>query len=246
VFTRPGATWASTDVSTKVSGAADGNVQQADWAAVSGTTVVSSARYAKVGSNNEQGAAYVFDTSGAGPGTGGEEPGGGDTTTPIAAPAPPPASATIAFVPNVTRVPNDIGWGDVAANLLGIEPGSGATSDWGQFVVIAVCKQPDGCKGTITFGAQKPAPGAHPSAVAARAKAATPYGKASFSLRTGQKRTLTIKLSDAARRLGRKKHKLVGYVTISLNRPGTTPAVLSHPLTLKVAPKKKSAAKRAK
>ena len=71
VFTRPGATWASTNVSTKVSGAADGNVQQADWVAVSGTTVVSSARYAKVGNTNEQGAAYVYDTSGAGPGTGG-------------------------------------------------------------------------------------------------------------------------------------------------------------------------------
>ena len=141
----------------------------------------------------------------------------------------------------MTRVPNDIGWGDIAANLLGIVPGSGATSNWGEFVFIAVCKQPDGCKGTITFGAQKPAPGAHPSALAASAKpkAVAPYGKASFSLRTGQKRTLTVKLSAAARKLGRKKHKLVGYVTITTSRPGTTPAVLTHKLTLKVAPKKK-------
>ena len=72
-------------------GATDGNVQQAASVAVSGTTVVSSAPYAKVGSNNEQGAAYVFDTSGAGPGTGrgGGDPGGGGTTTPIPPPAPP-------------------------------------------------------------------------------------------------------------------------------------------------------------
>jgi hypothetical protein len=144
-------------------------------------------------------------------------------------------------------VPNDIGWGDIAANLLGIRPGSGVTSNWGQFVFIALCKQPDGCKGTITFGAQKPAPGAHPSAVVAKAKkkkAAKPYGKASFSLRTGQKRKLKIKLSAAARKLGRKKHKLVGYVTITVKRPGATPAVLSHKLTLKAAPKKKAAKKK--
>ncbi len=238
-------------------------MDEAASAAVSGTTIVSSAPYAKVGANNEQGGAYVFDTSGAGPGSGdggGSGPGDGgsgpgDTTTspapppgtaiPIAAPAPPPASATISFVPTVTRVPNDIGWGDVAANLLGIVPGSGATSDWGDFVFVAACRQPDGCSGTITFGAQKPAPGAHPAAVAAKAKAkpkpkaAAPYGKVSFSLRRGQKRTLTVKLSAAARKLGRKQHKLVGYVTVSIKRPGASPAILSHRLTLKVAPKKK-------
>ena len=125
----------------------------------------------------------------------------------------------------MTRVPNDIGWGDIAANLLGIVPGSGVSSNWGQFVFTAVCKQPDGCKGTITFGPQKPAPGAHPSAVASKAKKkkAKPYGKASFSLRKGQKRKLKVKLSPAARKRGRKKHKLVGYVTITVKRPGATP-----------------------
>ncbi|MCW2995462.1 MAG: uncharacterized protein JWQ18_2957, partial [Conexibacter sp.] len=249
VFTRPGATWASTSTSTKVSGPADGNVQQADWAAVSGTTVVSSARYAKVGSNNEQGAAYVFDTAGAGPGTG--DGGGGGTTTPpptttpIPTPAPPAANATISFVPTVTRVPNDIGWGDIAANLLGIKPGSGATSNWGEFTFIAVCHQADGCTGTITFGAQKPAPGATTRAVTAKAKAKpkkapAPYAKSSFSLKSGQQRTLTIKLSSAARKLGKKKKSLTGYVTVTIKRPGTTAEVLTHKLTLKVAPKKKA------
>lgn len=68
---------------------------------------------------------------------------------------------------------------------------------------------------------------------------AKPDGKASFSLRKGQK----LKLKPAARKLSRKKHKLVGYVTVTIKRPGTSPAVLSHRRTLKAAPKKKRTAK---
>jgi len=264
VFARGGATWTSSNAPIGKVNGSDGNVEQADAIGISGTTLVSSAKYAKVGSTNQQGAAYVFDTAGAGPGTGGGGgdggggtggggtggggTGGGDTTTPapvpIPAPAQAPSTAVTNFVPAPTRVANDIGWGDVAANLLGITPGSGATSNWGEFVFIAVCHQPDGCNGTITFGAQKPVTGA-PRAVASAAaakpkKAPAPYGKASFSLKSGQKRTLTVKLSSAARKLGKKKKSLTGYVTVTIKRPGAAAEVLTHKLTLKVAKKAKA------
>lgn len=266
VYTRTGASWASTSAGTKVSGDA-GGPQQASSVGLSGTTVVANAPYANVGAVTAAGAAYVFDTSGAGPGPGDPDPGDGGTGTggtgdtgtggtgtggtgtggtstppPAATPTPAPGSV-LTFTSKPTRVANDVGWGDVAANLLGITPGSGVSSNWGDFTFTAVCKNPAGCDGTISFGAQKPAPGATVARAAAAPKKVTPYAKASFSLRKGQKKALKLKLTAAARKLGRKHHKLAGYVTVAIDVSATRTDVATRKLTLTVAKKKKKTKK---
>jgi hypothetical protein len=130
--------------------------------------------------------------------------------------------------------PPELGWGDVAAGLFGIEPGSEQTVNWGEFVFIARCKNPAGCKGSATLTGTG---SGHTSAVAAKAKPA--YAKVSFSVAGNTSRRVVLKLGRPAATILRKKHKLSGVLTVTIVRPGATPAKLSHALTIHLVSKRR-------
>ena len=336
VYTEPGGGWTSTSTATKIS-ASGGGIQQAASVGVSGTTIVEGANYAKVGSHEAQGAAYVF---------------GGVNSTPCSAPpaikeqptnqlvtAPGEASFTVKegtvpalcsaasiqwqrssnkgstwtnipsatsatlkinptaaaesgdelraalsnanaasptysnpatltvngskeehkeehkeetktttpmvgvlgettlhYVPKPTYIPPELGWGDVAAGLFGIEPGSEQTVNWGQFVFIARCKNPAGCKGSATLTGTG---AGHTTAASAKAKAPPVYSRVAFSVAGNKSKSIVLKLSKAAGATLKKKHKLSGVLTVTVSRPGAAPAKLSHALTIHLVSKRK-------
>ena len=160
-------------------------------------------------------------------------------TTPKTA-APPATSAggtTLNYVAKPTYIPPEVGWGDIAAGLFGIKPGSGQTVNWGQFVFIAACKKSAGqCAGSGTFAGEN---GAHLSSAATSAKAPPIYGKVSFSIPANKSKSVVVKLSKAASAVLKNKHKLSGVLTVIVNRPGAAPAKLSHKLTIRLVSKRK-------
>jgi len=222
VFTKPETGWATASGATKIS-ASGGGLQQAGSVAVDGSAIVEGAQLANVGTHTAQGAAYVFDD---GTGT--------TPTTPTTPASTTPASATINFVSTPTRTIPDIGWGDVAAGLFGVIPGSGATVNWGQFVFIAACRRPaGGCAGTAVYTGAS----AGGASVAAARKAPV-LGRASFKIASGKKGKVTVKLTKAAQKTLKKRHKLRGTLTVTVKRAGAADARLSHAYTVTLEPRK--------
>jgi len=264
LYTEPGGGWASTSTATKIS-ASGGGLQQAGSVGVSGSTVVEGADLAKVGANEAQGAAYVFGPEkheetkaeeearqkrekehheaeeNAGRETTERETREREgrehkTTTTVVTPPPGPNGATLNYTAKPTYIPPELGWGDVAAGLFGIEPGSEQTVNWGQFVFIARCKNPAGCKGSATLTGTGTG---HTTAVSAKAKAPPVYSRVAFSVAGNKSKSIVLKLSKAAGATLRKKHKLSGVLTVTISRPGAAPAKLSHALTIKLVSKRK-------
>ena len=234
VYSEPGGGWASTSSATKIS-AGGGGPQQAASVGVSGSTIVEGADLAKVGANEAQGAAYVFGSE-----EGEKESTTTTTTTTSTSTTPvstPPGATTLNYVAKPTYIPPEIGWGDIAAGLFGIKPGSGQTVNWGQFVFIAACKKSAGsCAGSGTFAGEN---GAHLSSAATSAKAPPIYGKVSFSIPANKSKNVVLKLSKAASAVLKKKHKISGVLTVIVNRPGAAPAKLSHKLTIRLVSRRK-------
>ena len=236
LYNEPGGGWASTSSQAAKLSAAGGGLQQAVSVGVSGTTIIEAADLAKVGTHEAQGAAYVF----GGVEGSKEEPKKEPTkeeakTTPTVT---PPGETTLHYVPKPTYTPPELGWGDIAAGLFGIEPGSEQTVNWGEFVFIARCKKPTGCKGSATLTGTGTG---HTTAVQAKAKPKAPpvYAKVSFSVAGNASHRVVLKLSKAAGATLRKKHKLSGVLTVTVTRPGQPPATLSHALTIHLVSKKK-------
>jgi len=241
LYTEPGGGWASTSTATKIS-ASGGGLQQAVSVGVSGSTIVEGADLAKVGSHQAQGAAYVFggvEGSKEEPKEEHKEEHKEETKTTTSTSTPtvtPPGETTLHYVPKPTYIPPELGWGDVAAGLFGIEPGSGQTVNWGQFVFIARCKNPAGCKGSATLTGTGTG---HTSAASAKAKAPPVYSRVAFSVAGNKSKSIVLKLSKAAGATLKKKHKLSGVLTVTIIRPGATPAKLSHALTIHLVSKRR-------
>ncbi len=235
LYTEPGGGWASTSTATKIS-ASGGGLQQAVSVGVSGSTILEGADLAKVGSHEAQGAAYVFGGVEGSKEEHKEEHKEETKTTTSTPTVTPPGETTLHYVPKPTYIPPELGWGDVAAGLFGIEPGSEQTVNWGQFVFIARCKNPAGCKGSATLTGTG---AGHTSAASAKAKAPPVYGRVAFSVAGSKSKSIVLKLSKAAGATLRKKHKLSGVLTVIISRPGTAPAKLSHALTIKLVSKRK-------
>jgi hypothetical protein len=235
LYTEPGGGWASTSTATKIS-ASGGGLQQAVSVGVSGSTIVEGADLAKVGSNQAQGAAYVFGGVEGSKEEHKEEHKEETKTTTSTPTVTPPGETTLHYVPKPTYIPPELGWGDVAAGLFGIEPGSEQTVNWGQFVFIARCKNPAGCKGSATLTGTGTG---HSSAASAKAKAPPVYSRVAFSVAGNKSKSIVLKLSKAAGATLKKKHKLSGVLTVIVSRPGAAPAKLSHALTIKLVSKRK-------
>jgi hypothetical protein len=118
-----------------------------------------------------------------------------------------------------------------------VTPGSGAVVNMGQFTFIAACKNPTaGCHGTAVYtGASTGGKSGKTSAWPAKA---TILGKGSFAIPSGKKGKIVVKLVKAAQATLRKRHKLRGTVTITLQLGGGKATKLSHAYTLTLVKKR--------
>ena len=239
-YAKPAGGWANA-TETSFGAASSGGLEQGNAVALTGSTLVAGAQYATAGGHAYQGAAYVFDASGTATTvqTSSTTTTAATTTTSQSATtttttfANPGGANTITFT-STAPPPIELTWGDIAAGLFGITPRSGQTVNLGQFVFVAACKPGQTCNGTAVFAGF--ASGGSHAVRAARARTVT-YARAKFSLRGGTKRSVTFTVTSAGRTLLKRRHKLVGTVTVVVSRKGTTTNTLRHAFTLRYTPK---------
>lgn len=254
-YDKPAAGWANATESSVLS-AAGGGGQQAGSLGLAGSTLVEAAPYAAVGTTSNQGAAYVFDDSGAAtdPTTTTTPPTTMPPTTmpPAATTAPtfatPAGPTSLTYTSTAAPLP-ELSTNDIIAGLFGITPGSGETVNLGQFTFVAYCNKPAGqCAASTSFGQQLGTNTANPRAVARAAGAkharkAPVLAKASFLIPHGQHRRVTVKLTKAGRALLARRHRITGYLTITLKLDGGRTASEARRLTLvakRAHPKKRA------
>ena len=244
LYSEPAGGWTSTGAETQKLSATDGNVQQAGSVAVSGSTLVESAPYAKASGGTYEGAAYVFGPEGArkeetkepGKEPSKEETKKEETKEPakeitFAKPAENTKLTYVSTAPPVERE-TFIGF------PLNVKPGEpiACIGNVCTYAIIKCKKAKEPCIGSASYEEIA-------GAVASSAKSKKPkkkpvvYGRGTFSIPAGTVGKITIKLTAAGRKLLKGKKHARGRLTITTSQPGGKTTTNSSIVTIKLASK---------
>jgi hypothetical protein len=237
LYSEPAGGWATTDTQTQKLAATNGNVQQAGSVALSGSTLVESAPYAKASGGTDEGAAYVFGSDGAGAEEGtkgtGQEPAPAKEIT-FAKPAENTKLTYVSTAPPIERE-TFIGF------PLNVKPGEpiACIGNVCTYAAIKCKKAKEPCIGSASY---EEISGALASSAAAKSKKKLKkkpvvYGKGSFSIPAGTVGKITIKLTAAGRKLLKGKKHARGRLTITTSQPSGKSTTNSSIVTIKLASK---------